>query len=91
MPAALRLEMRGGGCAAQREISEACAQARFREGAFGRGRRLACETGTRICAGEGGARYNVVFNGLAWRAGCQEAAESTPREFRVLVYSLLIL
>ena len=40
---------------------------------------------------EGGARYNVVFNGLAWRSGGQEASESTPREFQVLVYSLLIL
>ena len=42
-------------------------------------------------AQEGGARYNVVFNGLAWRSGGQEASESTPREFQVLVYSLLIL
>ena len=42
-------------------------------------------------AQEGGAQYNVVFNGLAWRSGGQEASESTPREFQVLVYSLLIL
>ena len=36
-------------------------------------------------AQEGGARYNVVFNGLAWRTGGQEASGSTLPEFQILV------
>ena len=39
---------------------------------------------------EGGVRYNVVFNGLAWRPWGQEASESIPRQFEVLVYSFFI-
>ena len=41
----------------------------------------------RASAKEDGARYHVVFKGLAWRPGGQEASESTPRQFQVLVYS----
>ena len=39
-------------------------------------------------AQEGEARYHIVFNGLAWRPGGQEASESTPRQFQGLVYLL---
>ena len=81
----------GRGTAAQREILEARPQAVV----FGRapldGEGALPVKLEHASAQEGGARYNVVFNGLAWRSGGQEASESTPREFQVLVYSLLIL
>ena len=77
--------------AAQREIVEASTQAVI----FGRapldGEGALPVKLEHASAQEGGARYNVVFNSLAWRSGGQEASESTPREFQVLVFSFLIL
>ena len=81
----------GPGAAAQREILKAWTQAVI----FGRapldGEGALPVKLEHASAQEGGARYNVVFNGLAWRSGGQVALESAPREFQVLVYSLLIL
>ena len=81
----------GLGAVAQRGVSEAWTQVAI----FGRapldGEGALPVKLEHASAQEGGARYNVVFNVLAWRSGGQEASESTPREFQVRVESLLIL